>query len=101
MCMLTLKKKKRTTIGPESDDDENNFNKEDKKKRKIPALVMWYLSVIDHLKHVFSNPRDAELIRWHSENGRKMMGRFDTLRMELSGKFLIFNINHLDQRVEI
>jgi hypothetical protein len=36
-------------------------------KRKISALVMWYLPVIDRLKHVFSNPRDAELVRWHSE----------------------------------
>jgi hypothetical protein len=27
-------------------------------------LVMWYLLVIDHLKHVFSNPRDVELVRW-------------------------------------
>jgi hypothetical protein len=32
---------------------------------------------------------------------QKIMRRFDTLQMELSGKFLIFNINHLDQRVEI
>jgi hypothetical protein len=31
----------------------------------------------------------------------KIMRRFDTLQMELSGKFLIFNINHLDQKVEI
>jgi hypothetical protein len=23
--------------------------------------------VIDHLKRVFSNSRDAELVRWHSE----------------------------------
>jgi hypothetical protein len=32
---------------------------------------MWYLPVIDHLKRVFSNPRDAELVRWHSEKCRK------------------------------
>jgi hypothetical protein len=25
----------------------------------------------DHLKHVFSNPRDAELVRWHSEKHRE------------------------------
>jgi hypothetical protein len=31
----------------------------------------------------------------------KIMRRFDTLQVELSGKFLIFNINHLDQKVEI
>jgi hypothetical protein len=29
------------------------------------------------------------------------MMTFDTLWMELSGIFLIFNINHLDQGVEI
>jgi hypothetical protein len=68
----TIKKKnKNTAIGPESVDDENDFNKDDNKKRKIPALVMWYLLVIDHLKRVFSNPRDAELVRWHSEKHRK------------------------------
>jgi hypothetical protein len=26
---------------------------------------MWYLLVIDRLKHMFSNPRDAELLLWH------------------------------------
>jgi hypothetical protein len=40
-------------------------------KRKIPALVMWYLLVIDCLKRVLSNPRDAELMRWHSGKRRK------------------------------
>jgi hypothetical protein len=68
----TIKNKnKKTAIGPESVDDETDSDKEDKKKRKIPALVMWYLPVIDHLKRVFPNPRDAELVRWHSEKRRK------------------------------
>jgi hypothetical protein len=59
----TMKKKnKKIAIGPESVDDKNNPDKEDNKKRKIHALVMWYLPVIDRLKHVFSNPRDAELV---------------------------------------
>jgi uncharacterized Zn finger protein (UPF0148 family) len=59
----TMKNKnKNTTISPESVDDETDSDKEDKKKRKILALVMWYLPVIDRLKHVFSNPRDAELV---------------------------------------
>jgi hypothetical protein len=40
-------------------------------KRKIHALVMWYLLVIDHLKRLFSNPRDAELMRWHSVKCRE------------------------------
>jgi predicted nucleic acid-binding Zn-ribbon protein len=69
----TMKKnnKKNTDIGPESVDDENDSDKGDNKKRKIPALVMWYLPVIDRLKRVFSNPRDAKLVRWHSEKRRK------------------------------
>jgi hypothetical protein len=68
----TMKKKnKNIAMGLESVDDENDSDKEDSKKRKIPALVMWYLPVIDHLKHVFSNPRDADLVRWYSEKRRK------------------------------
>jgi hypothetical protein len=57
----TMKNKKKTAIGPESVDDKIDSDKEDNKKRKILALVMWY-PVIDHLKCVFSNPRDAELV---------------------------------------
>jgi hypothetical protein len=59
---IKKKNKKNTAIDPESVDDENNSDKEDKKQRNIPALVLWYLLVIDHLKCVFSNPRDAELV---------------------------------------
>jgi predicted AlkP superfamily pyrophosphatase or phosphodiesterase len=68
---MKKKNKKKIAMGPESDDDENDSDKKDKKKRKIPALVMWYLPMVDDLKHVFSNPRDAELVRWHSEKRRK------------------------------
>jgi uncharacterized Zn finger protein (UPF0148 family) len=68
----TMKNKnKKTAISPESVDDETDSDKEDKKKRKIPALVIWYLPVIDRLKCVFSNPRDVKLVRWHSEKRRK------------------------------
>jgi hypothetical protein len=68
---MKKKNKKNTAIDPESVDDENESNKEDNKKRKIHALVMWYLPVIDRLKCVFSNPRDVKLVRWHSEKRRK------------------------------
>jgi hypothetical protein len=68
---MKKKNKKNTAIGPESVDDTNDSGKEDNKKRKIHALVMWYLLVIDRLKHAFSNPRDAELVRWHSDKRRK------------------------------
>jgi hypothetical protein len=59
---MKKKIKKNTAIGPESVDDENDSDKEDNKKRKIPALMMWYLPVIDRLKPVFSNHRYAELV---------------------------------------
>jgi hypothetical protein len=59
---IKKKNKKNTIIAPESVDDKNNSDKKDNKKRKIPALVMWCLLVIDHLKYVFSNPRDMELV---------------------------------------
>jgi hypothetical protein len=66
-----IKNKNKTAIGLESVDNETDLDKEDKTKRKNPALVMWYLSVIDRLKRVFSNPRDAELVHCHSEKRRK------------------------------
>jgi hypothetical protein len=40
-------------------------------KSKIFALVMWYHPVIDRLKRVFSTPKDAELMHWHSEKHRE------------------------------
>jgi hypothetical protein len=98
---MEKKNKKNTTISPESVDDKNDSDKEDNKKRKIPSLMMWYLLVIDHLKRVFSNPRDAELVRWHSEKRRK---NNEEIRHPADGtqwKFLIFNINNFDQKVEI
>jgi hypothetical protein len=44
---------------------------DEKKKSKIPALVMWYLPVIDRLKRLFSNPREVELMCWHAENRKQ------------------------------
>jgi hypothetical protein len=38
---------------------------EGSKERKVPALMMWYLPVIDCLKRMFLNPRDAKLLLWH------------------------------------
>jgi hypothetical protein len=68
---MKKKNKTNTAIGLESVDNESDSDKEDNKKRKIPTLVMWYLLVINHLKHVFSNPRAAEMVCWHSEKRRK------------------------------
>ena len=36
----------------------------DTNKRRIPALVMWYLLVIDRLRHMFLNPKEAALMTW-------------------------------------
>jgi hypothetical protein len=58
-----IKNKNKTAIRPESANDKTEPDKDDKKKRKNLALVMWYLTVINRLKCVFSNPRDAELVR--------------------------------------
>jgi hypothetical protein len=66
-----IKNKNKTAIGLQIIDDEADLDKEDMTKRKIPALVMWNLPVIDHLKRMFFNPRDAELVRWHSEKHRE------------------------------
>jgi hypothetical protein len=66
-----IKNKNKTAISLGSVDDEADPDKEDMTKRKILALVMWYLPMIDHLKHVFSNPRDVKLVRWHSEKCRE------------------------------
>jgi hypothetical protein len=44
------------------------------KKRKVHALVIWYLYVMDCLKSMLSNPRDAQLLLWHVK--RKTDGKF-------------------------
>jgi hypothetical protein len=45
-------------------------------KEKNLALVMWYLLVIDHLKRLFSNSRDAKFIIWHAvPDGHKKVGK--------------------------
>jgi hypothetical protein len=49
---------KRKNVTPDQDIEGS-------KERKVPALVMWYLPVIDRLKRMFSNPRDAKLLLWH------------------------------------
>ena len=41
------------------------------KQSRIPAMVMWYLPVFDRLRRFFSNPKDAELMRWWDLDKRK------------------------------
>jgi hypothetical protein len=39
-------------------------------KRKILALVMWYLPIIERLKRMFSIAREAQLLLWHVQQKR-------------------------------
>jgi len=41
------------------------------KQSRISAMVMWYLPVGDRLRRFFSNPKDAELLRWCDSDKRK------------------------------
>jgi hypothetical protein len=95
------KNKSKTAIGPESVEDEADLDTENMTKRKILALVMWYLLGIDHLKQVFSNPRDAELVCWHSEKRRKNDEEIQHPTDGTQWKFLIFSIQNFQRRVEI
>jgi hypothetical protein len=50
--------RKRKNVTPDQDIEGS-------KERKVPAPGMWYLPMIDHLKRMFSNLMDAELLLWH------------------------------------
>jgi hypothetical protein len=50
--------KRKNTTPPDQDSQGS-------KERKVPALVMWYLPINDHLKPMFSNAREAQLLLWH------------------------------------
>jgi hypothetical protein len=60
--------------------------------KKIPALVMWYLPVVDQLRCLFANPKDAKLMSWHASDEHKNDGK---LRHPADGKqWQDFNDNH-------
>jgi hypothetical protein len=58
------KGRKRKNTAPPDQDNQGS------KERKVLALVMWYLSVIDHLKRMFSNAREAQLLLCHVQRKR-------------------------------
>ena len=41
------------------------------KQSRIPAMVMWYLPVSNRLRRFYSNPKDAELMRWWDSDKHK------------------------------
>jgi hypothetical protein len=62
--------------------------------KKIPALVMWYLPIVDRLRCLFANLEDAKLMSWHAFDGHKNDGK---LRHPVNGKqWQDFNDNHRD-----
>jgi hypothetical protein len=46
---------------PAEDEEEEGYT-----QRKIPALSMWYLPVVDRLRAIFRNLEDALLMSWHA-----------------------------------
>jgi hypothetical protein len=62
--------------------------------KKSPALVMWYLPIVDRLRCLFANPEDAKLMCWHASDEHKNDGK---LRHPVDGKqWQDFNDNHRD-----
>jgi hypothetical protein len=51
--------------------------------KKIPALVMWYLPIVDRLRCLFANLEDAKLMSWHASNEHQNDGK---LRHPADGK---------------
>jgi hypothetical protein len=49
-------------------EEEYSIGTDTTSQRKVPALVTWYLLVEDHLKRLFSNPKTAELMTWHTDH---------------------------------
>jgi hypothetical protein len=55
---------KKQNPAPEDEEEEGYM------QRKIPALSVWYLPVIDRLRALFGNPEDAKLMSWHASPER-------------------------------
>jgi hypothetical protein len=62
---ITPTKRAKQRRGQKRKDVTPDQDIEGSKERKVSALVMWYLPVIDRLKRMFSNPRDAEILLCH------------------------------------
>jgi hypothetical protein len=58
------KRRKRKITAPLDQDNQGS------KEGNVPTLVIWYLPVIDHLRHMFSNSREAQLLLWHVQRKR-------------------------------
>ena len=77
-CPVCSASRYKTNAGYSSDDNQVSSVEADDatlgmsgKPSKIPAMVMWHLQVFDRLRRFFSNPKDAELMRWWNSYQRK------------------------------
>ena len=43
----------------------------DAKQRKIPAMVIWYLPVVDRLRRLFLNPKKAVMMTWWDDERKQ------------------------------
>jgi hypothetical protein len=64
-------------------------------QRRVPTLVMWFLSVIDQLRCLFANPEDAELMCWHASNECKDDGKLRHHLMPSNGKISMTHTRNL------
>ena len=58
--IIRIQKRWYKNLSPPEDTPLGN----DAKQRRILALVMWYLLVIDRLRRIFLNPKEAALMTW-------------------------------------
>ena len=77
-CPVCSTSRYKTNAGYSGDDNQVSSVEADDatlgmsgKQSKIPTIVMWFLLVFDHLRHFFSNPKDAELMPWWNSDQRK------------------------------
>ncbi|XP_076895069.1 uncharacterized protein LOC143547556 [Bidens hawaiensis] len=47
--------------------DSDEVDDDEVKKKRPPAKMLWYLPIIPRLKRLFSNEKEAKLLRWHSD----------------------------------
>jgi hypothetical protein len=50
--------------------DEDDMG-ENKKFKRVPAKVSWYFPIIPHLRRLFVNKANAELLQWHAREQKK------------------------------
>jgi len=67
----TQKKTQQSSKPTSKDKEEVNYYAQ----KKIPALVMGYLLVVDRLRSLFANPEDTKLMSWHALDEHKNDGK--------------------------